>query len=246
MASWIVHLRIAEKLLEEIQGLDASMFAIGNIAPDSGMPDEEWKNFDPPPEVTHFTAKDNDDGLGIEDLRFYREYLAGESLDGDRERYSFRLGYFFHLATDNYWRERIDKPTRERYASEFEADDEFIWEVKKDWYGLDFIYVRDHPSSIFWRLFLKSEIQESYLDFLPQEALHHRVEEIKENYQRRDDKIQALYGRPYEYLSKEEMDKFVEEVSRALMEIHQYLSDGRREISEYSSALELPLDETYR
>ncbi|MEW6718676.1 MAG: zinc dependent phospholipase C family protein [Chloroflexota bacterium] len=244
MASWIVHLRIAENLLESIEGLDVPMFAIGNIAPDSGMPDEEWKNFDPPTEVTHFTAKNDETGFGIEDLRFYRDYLMGERMEDDRSKYSFQLGYFFHLVTDNYWREIIDKPTRERYENEFEADDEFIWEVKRDWYGLDFIYVRDHPNALFWRKFLKSEIQESFLDFLPIEAIHYRVNDIKEFYQRQDDKIQVLYERSYEYLSKEEMDQFVEDVSQALLEIYKYLTDGQQDFYEFSSVLEISLFET--
>ncbi|MBN1303008.1 MAG: hypothetical protein JXA13_01130 [Anaerolineales bacterium] len=34
--------------------LDFGPFAIGNIAPDSGIPDENWENLEPPPEVTHF------------------------------------------------------------------------------------------------------------------------------------------------------------------------------------------------
>ncbi len=53
MATWIVHLRIAENLLACIPALDAAQFAIGNVAPDSGIPDEKWEKFDPPPEVTH-------------------------------------------------------------------------------------------------------------------------------------------------------------------------------------------------
>jgi energy-converting hydrogenase Eha subunit F len=40
MATWIAHLRLAENLLEKIEGLDAAWFAIGSIAPDSGIPDE--------------------------------------------------------------------------------------------------------------------------------------------------------------------------------------------------------------
>ena len=54
MASWITHLRVAENLLSQIEGLESSLFAIGNIAPDSGIPDEKWEKFNPPPEVTHF------------------------------------------------------------------------------------------------------------------------------------------------------------------------------------------------
>ena len=52
MATWIVHLRLAENLMQMIEGLDAPQFAIGNIAPDSGMPDEKWEKFEPPVEVT--------------------------------------------------------------------------------------------------------------------------------------------------------------------------------------------------
>jgi hypothetical protein len=43
MASWIVHLRIAENLLAKFPELDERQFAIGNIAPDSGWPDEKWE-----------------------------------------------------------------------------------------------------------------------------------------------------------------------------------------------------------
>ncbi len=244
MASWIVHLRIAEKLLQGIDGLDTSMFAIGNIAPDSGIPDEAWENFTPPVEVTHFAAAKGSDHE-FEDLRFYRDHLAGESRGNNAQRYSFLLGYFFHLVTDNYWRNRIAKPTKERFRDEFETERKFIWEVKGDWYGLDFIYVHDHPDSIFWQGFLKSEIQKSYLEFLPLEALHHRIEYIKEYYQRQDEKVQELYKRPFIYLSQAEMDEFVARVSQELLIIYKYLYNGKQELSSYSSALELPVAATY-
>ena len=41
MASWMVHLRIADKILDRIETLDESAFVLGNIAPDSGVPNEE-------------------------------------------------------------------------------------------------------------------------------------------------------------------------------------------------------------
>lgn len=54
MATWIVHLRVAESLLGTIDELDRCQFLIGSLAPDSGLPDEKWQRFEPPPEVTHF------------------------------------------------------------------------------------------------------------------------------------------------------------------------------------------------
>jgi len=151
MATWIVHLRIAENLLERIPGLLAAPFAVGNIAPDSGIPDEKWETFNPPSEVTHFHAPKGS-AHGMDDLGFFRAHLAQP--EADEEKSSFLWGYFCHLAADNLWKLRIALPTIARYQSSFDDDPDFIWEVKKDWYGLDIAYVRTHPQSLFWRVFL--------------------------------------------------------------------------------------------
>ena len=202
-------LEITEKLLDHIPGLDAGQFAIGSIAPDSGIPDEKWEKFDPPPQVTHF-KRSTSVHKDIADLDFYSSYLAGVP-PTDSLRYSFRLAYFFHLITDNLWTIAIGKPTQERFPDEFAADKNFIWEVKRDWYGLDLIYVRDHPDSLFWRVFLDAEPAAVDLDFLPLEAVNRQLSYIKEFYQRTDERVQAAYQRPYVYLSKTEMDTFVDE-----------------------------------
>jgi hypothetical protein len=209
MATWIVHLRIAEELLARIPGLDPARFAIGNIAPDSGIPDENWEKFYPPPEVTHFQNEASPQ-RDLADLAFFRQYvlpLLAEPLDP--QDFSFRWGYFCHLVTDNLWSQEIGRPTKARFAQQFAANPKFIWEVKEDWYGLDFIYVRDHPDCLFWKIFLGVGIEETGLDFLPVAALKQRIDYIKEYYQRQDDEIQALFRRPYIYLSQAEMERFV-------------------------------------
>jgi hypothetical protein len=156
--------------------LDAAWFAIGSIAPDSGIPDENWEKFTPP-------------------------------------------------------------------KAEFEADSKFIWEVKRDWYGLDFIYLRDHPESLFWQVFLDCEYTRDYqLAFMPAEGLRLQVDHIKTYYQRRDEKVQALYERPYIYLSQAEMDRFVEETTQQLYRIYQLLWEEGVDTSDFSSALELLSD----
>ena len=114
MATWIVHLRLAERLLSMIPGLDPSNFAIGNIAPDSGIPDENWETFDPPAELLHFQYK-NSPLWTIADLDFYRAHLQNAlSKSEDKEQFSFLLGYFFHLITDNIWDNKIGKPIKKR------------------------------------------------------------------------------------------------------------------------------------
>jgi hypothetical protein len=238
MATWIVHLRLAEDLLGRIPGLDAGQFAIGNVAPDSGIPDEKWENFDPPSEVTHFHIP-GDVPYKSADLAFYRRCLQTLDPSAEPARFSFRLGYFFHLVTDNLWSEQIGRPTRERFAEQFAADRDFIWEVKKDWYGLDFIFVRDHPDCLYWRVFLDAQPSHADLDFLRPDALQQQLDYIKAYYQRTDEKVQVVYQRPFSYLSRADADRFVQETTRRLERIHQALWVERLEPPGEGSALSL-------
>jgi hypothetical protein len=64
MARWITHLRIIENLLRFISGLGEVEFAVGNIAPDSGVPDEKWEKVKPPTEVTHSKTQNSTCGAG--------------------------------------------------------------------------------------------------------------------------------------------------------------------------------------
>jgi hypothetical protein len=242
MATWIAHLRITENLLQRIEGLDEATFAIGNVAPDSGVPDEKRENFTPPPEVSHF--KQQSDGVyELADLEFYRQYLSPlQKVECDVKRFSFLLGYFFHLVVDNLWTREIGHPTQLRFADEFETDPEFIWEVKRDWYGLDLAYVRTHLDSLFWRVFLSAEYEEDYLEFLPRSAVQQRISYIKDLYRRTDEDIENWYGkRPDKYLSQQEMDDFIQLGTQVSMEAFSLLWDQRAEPSGYASVLEMDL-----
>ena len=237
MATWIAHLRIAENLLERIPGLDAGQFAIGNIAPDSGIPDENWEKFEPPPHVTHF-KRSTSVHKDIADLDFYRGYLA-DILSSDAPRYSFRLGYFFHLITDNLWTIEIGRPTSEPWAEQFAADKKFIWEVKEDWYGQDHIYIREHPDCLFWRVFLHSEPASADLGFLPSAALPRQLKHIKTFYQRDDDDIKTMMARPMIYLPEVDMNRFVSDSTERIWAIYQILWPTPPVLDGHASALEL-------
>lgn len=236
MATWIAHLRIAEKLLVHIPGLDPGQFAIGNIAPDSGIPD---KNKEPilKPEVTHF-KKSTSVHKDIADLDFYRQYLLNVDQD-DTPRFSFRLGYFFHLITDNLWTIHVGIPTQEKFAEDFTADDDFIWEVKKDWYGLDHIYVREHPDCIYWRVFLNAEPASVDLSFLPSKAISRHLDFVKMYYQMEVEEISAMMTRPMKYLSKDEMDGFIESAVGQILRIYRILWPTPPVLEEIKSSLAL-------
>jgi hypothetical protein len=238
-------LRIAENLLERILDLDPGRFAIGNIAPDSGIPDKNWENFNPSPDVTHF-KRSKSVHKDIADLDFYRDYLA-EIQPDETPRFSFRLGYFFHLITDNLWTIQVGKPTQERFPEQFAADDKFIWDVKKDWYGLDHIYVRDHPACLYWRVFLDADLFDGAqggsastdLAFLPPEAITRHLSFVKKYYQTDTDDIREMMTREKEYLSKEEMDRFVEDAAEQIFHIYQILWPKPPALDGIISSLEL-------
>ncbi len=238
MATWIAHLRIAEGLLARIPDLDPGSFAVGSIAPDSGVPDEKWEKFDPPPEVTHF-KRNASVHKDIADLDFYRDYLADMDLH-DRRRFSFRLGYLFHLITDNLWTIEIGKPTQERFSRQFAGDDQFIWEVKKDWYGLDHLYVRQHPECIFWREFLNAQADCAGLNFLPDKALSHQLAYIRSFYQRKDAEIDKMVNRTFIYLTQAEMDRFVQDAIQRLEGIFKRLWPVPPSLDGLFSSLDLP------
>jgi hypothetical protein len=238
MASWIVHLRIAENLLDFLPDLDPTPSAVGNIAPDSGIPDEKWENFTPPPWVTHFGVQGNSHRQ-LADLEFYRRYLLPLRGKENPDFFSFRLGYLFHLITDNLWSREIGRPTQEKYREQFAADKDFICEVKKDWNGLDFIYVRDHPDCLFWRVFLNAQPELGGLDFLSPEGVRRNVAHIQLYYQRTDAEIQALYNRPYIYLSGAKVDRFVDESTRQLSRKFKRLWINGASADGASSALDL-------
>jgi hypothetical protein len=238
MASWIIHLRIAEDLLERIPGLDPEGFALGSVGPDSGKPDEKWEKFTPSTLLTHFQDERNA-RRSCADLDFFRRYLLPLQAVASPDSFSFRLGFFFHLITDNLWSREIGLPTQQRWAEEFAADREFIWEVKKDWYGLDFIHVRDHPGCLFWRVFRDARPQDGGLDFLVPDSLAWSVAHIQQYYQSTDAEVQSLYDRPYIYLTAARADRFVDESVQILIRIYEHVWITGMDTQDAMSALDL-------
>jgi len=236
----MVHLRIADNLLRRIPGLEPGPFAVGSIAPDSGVPDANWENFDPPPWITHFGVEGSPFHT-LADLDFFRRFLQPIRPAGLAPA-SFRLGYFCHLLIDNLWGREIGGPAQERWVVQFASEREFIEAVKKDWYGLDYIYVRDHPRCLFWRVFQTVEAETGGLDFLPAEAVRQRVAYIQEYYRATGASVQELYARPFIYLSRARGDRFVRDAARRIYRIYQKVWVHGASVDGLASALDLPSD----
>ena len=214
MASWMIHLRIADKLLDRIPGLSPIEFIMGNMAPDSGIPNEDWSAFSPSTKVSHFRT---DDGTGKKKIDL-DAYLGGYFTPELRvkyndQQYAFYLGYYVHLLTDCLWSDRIAKPTVDKFGRERMAD------IKEDWYDLDFLYLKKHPGFRAFRAYLGSVgFVNRYLDFFAPDAFDNRRDYITAFYLQDNDHL----DREYPYLTEAEADIFVD---AATADIAAYLEE---------------------
>ncbi|WP_066495414.1 zinc dependent phospholipase C family protein [Abyssisolibacter fermentans] len=202
MATWITHLRVAEKLLKEFD-FNKKEFLIGNIAPDSGVPNEDYTEFDPPTAITHFR-----NGGQIKAEEFYEKYVCRTNIS--KKELDFCIGYYVHLLTDKLWSKLHNQKKKQiiEYEEQLNNDPKFIWKVKEDWYGLDFIYLKEHDGNVFDE-FMKLSLEKEYLDYFPKGAINKKVKYIQDYYSMNDE-ADIYTGK---YLKKEEMNRFVDDTS---------------------------------
>ena len=146
MASWMIHLRIADELLMRLPRIDETAFVMGNIVPDSGVPNSDWTEYHPPKAITHFYKK-TDSGRTIDVDSFCKRYFDPPLISAySLKEYSFFLGYYLHLLTDVRWTETILSGLKTDYPNAYaENKHKLIEAAKEDWYDLDFLYLEKHP-----------------------------------------------------------------------------------------------------
>lgn len=205
MASWIVHLQIAEKLLDFVSEKDEIQFIVGNIGPDCGKAIAGSDDFNPSSKITHWRISEDKSILDAEG--FFNAYL----MDQKDERRAFYLGYYVHLLTDMAWSSKIFSPVIEKYAEMEISDNELIRRMKRDWYDLDHLYLRKHPDFEIFRLF--SEIREFdniYLDYYEKDSFINQIKLISDFYKHSDSNL----DHEYIYLNEQERDCFIEETAK--------------------------------
>lgn len=213
MATWLVHLRIAQRLLESFP-FGADYFYIGSIAPDCGLPQEDG-SYCPSSVITHFTT-DGDHKSTCDYRRFKREYIDPER---DPALLSYKWGYYCHLLTDVLWSELVNAPTKEKFRELYDRDrTEFYRLVKRDWRNNDFLFLRERSGF-------------PPLRRLSEEALLQRAEEVGAclpyytalNLTDKLRFIPRFYGNlnrrldwDYPYLNRQQYDEFVKEAVRII------------------------------
>ena len=203
MATWMIHLRIADKLLDAIPNLSPIEFLMGSMAPDSGIPNEDWSAFSPSTALSHY-RRDNGTGKKVIDIhRYVEEFFTPEHQKAYNDRqYSFYLGYYTHLLTDILWSDLVAWPVRQKYPDASWDD------IKEDWYDQDFLYIKKHPGFRAFQAYLGSVgFVNRYMDFFAPDAFDNRREYITSFYLQKKDDLH----RDYRYLTEEAANKFVDD-----------------------------------
>lgn len=250
MASWMIHFRIAEALLTSPVFGDSdnsamlTAFVMGNIAPDSGVPNPSGVGYTPNKDTSHFMRLFDS---GVRDRcdphAYAAQWLIPALHDHDAVAAAFHLGYLSHLVTDNAWIREIVLPAKERYAylrlennvETPEAVARFYAFLKKDWYDMDFLYIKHHPALSAYRIFLTAPyFKNRFLPFFPEDAFEARRAEIVQFYRRG---MECVTERET-YLSKAELDGFVHAVREEILgEFGEYFSTPLPELT-FSSPTE--------
>ena len=225
MASWMIHLRVAQEIIERTGIECVTEFIMGNIAPDSGVPKEDGSGFIPSSEVSHYNQKDENGIKGVHDELFVSSYLLEEQRKQySKEQYTFYLGYLTHLLTDKLWASKIAYSAKEQMEDLFRENSAEFWRfIKRDWYDLDFLYLKENPDFRAFQIYEKTvEFKNVFLDFFAEDALENRREFITGFYHEGVEKVEERET----YISGKELDMFVaDSVEEILKRCEKYLCE---------------------
>lgn len=215
MATWLTHIRIAEKVKERIPGISLPYLMMGSIAPDSGIPDESCQAYNPPKEITHFSTKlvENESKIDLE--AFFEKYLAPSKIitRSDRTR-SFLWGYYFHLIADSIWINKYMLPCKKEYEAEDHQDKDFIDFMREEIYALDFLYLQNHGKELLEK-FKNISVEVNYISEIEPSYIYECQKKIVNYYENE----QYVLTRPYRFYSAIKIDAFINEVAQACIEV---------------------------
>lgn len=224
MASWMIHLRVAEKLMEAWPDMDAAHFILGNMAPDSGVPTAD--GYEPSAAVSHFRAIDKLGMKAVHEEQFIDRYFNEKTRKTcDALSFAFYMGYLTHLLTDKLWKENIVLPIRMRLDDLFTRDPEAFWHtIKRDWYDMDFLYLRARPDFPAFRIYRDMpDLRNRWLDFFSETAFADRRAFIVDFYREGAAKVKEREM----YISWEELDTFVNQSAEQIqLRLAQYQKES--------------------
>jgi len=194
MATWVTHLMIADGVLKRFPFLDRRGFCVGNIAPDCNVENEDWTQFTPSREVTHWMRGKRKNASDCD--TFCDEYIIKRKEKiGSDEEYSFLLGYYSHLITDAAFQAMIRDGERVKAVwkrikafkdlSDIGIGMEETWDSVKilipkkermrEIYAIETEYLNDHPDSGYLTEILPLKAFPDYIDYLPHGCIVRKI-----------------------------------------------------------------------
>lgn len=209
MPSWANHFRIADKLLPQIQNINADYFIIGNIAPDCGIPDSKHGVYNPPTGATHFTkdylySKKTDCNYNY----IYNTYIKNES---NRNKKSFFIGYYVHLFTDCYYANRLFMPIEKKFG-DFRNNEKLRKTVAAQRNNIDFSYFKNNVSDAFERFKSYDGFNEDYPDWYRNNEISRQMKNIVDFYAKNEP-----IAMEYTYITPEMMNDFVRKAAQKVL-----------------------------
>lgn len=207
MPAWAIHFRVADMLLDKINGLNTEYFLIGNIAPDCGVPVSGQYN--PPTGVTHFTAEEISNKSDCDYDYIYNKYVKDES---DINKKSFFTGYFVHLYTDCQNAVLNCFPIEEKYGK-FRETPGLSAAVRREWNNIDFEFFKKNKSPSF-EIFKKLDgFEESYPEWYKNGEIPWQMKNIVSFYENNKPKYMK-----YKYANSQHMSDFVVKAAQNVYE----------------------------
>ncbi len=195
MAEWVSHLIVADRVLEQLPSLKRHEFCVGNIAPDCNIPNENWTEFTPSRQVTHWMQDKRKQAS--DSSIFYEKYIVNRMNEiHSKEELSFLLGYYSHLITDAELQCTIRDENRVAAAwerakkiPELRAKAEGLNETwdsfkilfpnrndrMKDFFVIEREYLDKHPDSGYITEIRGLEDFPDYIDYLPENAIPMKI-----------------------------------------------------------------------
>ena len=194
MATWITHLMIADRVLEAIPQLDRHGFCVGNIAPDCNVENEDWTQFVPSREITHWMSADRKVATDCD--KFYDQYISKRKHEiKSKQELSFLFGYYAHLIADAEFQRYIRDSKRVASVwarirenpslSSMSVGMSETWdsvkklirkdERMKDIYTIEAEYLEENSESGYLTEILPLKTFPDFIDYLPKGAIVRKI-----------------------------------------------------------------------
>lgn len=207
MATWMVHLRIAQRFLKYFDKTHGDEFIVGNLAPDCGYGKKDgFDGFIPPSNITHWTKTGKKTDVDLDS--FFDEYMKDKDLLSDG---AFYLGYYIHLMTDIKWGSEIYSPMKEKYKAEYVKNPQYLLVIKRDWNDIDYEFYKSNPN---FEAFLRLEKMGNIKDYLPYYETGQLSKQCRfiVDYYKNHPFVDT--DREYLYLTREREDRFIDEMEK--------------------------------